>query len=308
MMARQTTRQVKFGAQLSRGDELRRAALTTGPGMAWVSVFLLLPLIAIGVISFLSRGTYGEIELPFTGENYQRFMGFGLLGFDPLGYPLIILRSVLLGAGTTVLCVALGMPMAFFLAGLPGRYKTLALTLVIIPFWTNLLIRTYAWQLLLAPHSWITQAVAALGLATPGTALYPGTLAVYTGMVCDYLPFLVLPLYASVEKLDWRLAEAAADLGANGPRVLRHALLPQLVPGLVAGIILVFIPATGQFVIPDLLGGGKTVMLGNIIDQQFRQSRDWPFGAAIAMLSMAMVLVGLWLYARLAGNRAGEIL
>ena len=124
-------------------------------------------------------------------------------------------------------------------------------------------------------------------------ALYPGTLAVYIGMVCDYLPFLVLPLYASVEKLDWRLAEAAADLGANGPRVLRHALLPQLVPGLVAGIILVFIPATGQFVIPDLLGGGKTVMLGNVIDQQFRQSRDWPFGAAVAMLSMAMVLVGI---------------
>jgi spermidine/putrescine transport system permease protein len=308
MMVGQTTGQVQLRAQRTRRDDIRHAALTTGPGIAWVSVFVMLPLMAIGVISFLSRGTYGEIELPFTGENYQRFMGFGLLGFDPLGYPLIILRSVLLGAGTTVLCVALGVPMAFFLASLPGRYKTLALTLVVIPFWTNLLIRTYAWQLLLAPHSWLTQAVVALGLATPGVALYPGTLAVYIGMVCDYLPFLVLPLYASVEKLDWRLAEAAADLGANGPRVLRHALLPQLVPGLVAGIILVFIPATGQFVIPDLLGGGKTVMLGNVIDQQFRQSRDWPFGAAVAMLSMAMVLVGLWVYARLAGDRGRELL
>ena len=123
MMARQTTRQVTCGAQLTRRDEIRRAALTTGPGMAWVSVFLLLPLVAIGVISLLSRGTYGEIELPFTGENYQRFMGFGLLGFDPLGYPLIILRSVLLGAGTTVLCVALGVPWRFSLPGYRGATK-----------------------------------------------------------------------------------------------------------------------------------------------------------------------------------------
>jgi spermidine/putrescine transport system permease protein len=307
-MVRQGIRQVKYGAQLTRRSEIRRALLTVGPGIAWTTVFLLVPLVAIVVISLLSRGTYGEIELPFTVENYLRFMGFGLLGFDPLGYPLIILRSVMLGAGTTVLCVVLGVPMAFFIAGLPARYKTLALTLVVIPLWTNLLIRTYAWQLLLAPHSWLTQAAVALGLATPGTALYPGVLAVYIGMVCDYLPFLVLPLYASVEKLDWRLAEAAADLGANGVRVFRHALLPQLMPGLVAGIILVFIPAAGQFVIPDLLGGGKTVMLGNVIDQQFRQSRDWPFGAAIAVLSMAMVLAGLWLYARLASDKAREML
>ena len=306
-MVRGMTPQVKFGESLSRRGEILRSLLTSGPGLAWVTIFLLLPLGAIGVISLLTRGTYGEIELPFSVENYQRFLGFGLLGFDPLGYPLIMLHSVLLGAGTTALCMVLGLPLAFFIAALPARYKTPALTLVVIPFWTNLLIRTYAWQLLLAPHGWLTQAAVALGLATPGTALYPSAGAVYVGMVCDYLPFLVLPLYASVEKLDWRLAEAAADLGANGPRVFRHAIVPQVLPGLVAGIVLVFIPATGQFVIPDLLGGGKTVLLGNVIAQQFRQSRDWPFGSALAVVSMAMVLVGLWVYARLAGAKGGEL-
>ena len=127
-------------------------------------------------------------------------------------------------------------------------------------------------------------------------------------MLCDYLPFLVLPLYASVEKIDWTLAEAAADLHADGLRAFRHAILPQILPGLVAGVILVFVPATGQFVIPDLLGGAKTVMLGNAIAQQFGPSRDWPFGSAIACLGMALVMLGLWAYARAAGRRGQEVL
>jgi spermidine/putrescine transport system permease protein len=127
-------------------------------------------------------------------------------------------------------------------------------------------------------------------------------------MVCDYLPFLVLPLYASVEKIDWSIAEAAMDLGADSRRVFWHAVLPQIVPGLIAGIIFVFIPATGQFVIPDLLGGAKTVMLGNAIQQQFGPSRDWPFGSAITVFGMGAVMLGLWTYARFAGEKGGEIL
>jgi len=127
-------------------------------------------------------------------------------------------------------------------------------------------------------------------------------------MVCDYLPFLVLPLYSSVEKIDWSIAEAASDLGADGPRVFWHAVLPQVTPGLVAGIILVFIPATGQFVIPDLLGGAKVQMLGNVIQQQFGPSRDWPFGSAISFIGMGVVLLGLWGYARAAGEKGGDIL
>lgn len=284
------TRQVKFGEHLTRRQELLRSVLLSGPGIAWVTLFLLLPLIAVVVISFWSRGTYGGVERVWTLENYRRFLGFGQLGFDPV-YPVIIIRSLVLGAATAAVCVAAGLPLAFFLAGLPARRRNIALTLVIIPFWTNLLIRTYAWQLLLG--------------AMP---LFPGPWAVLIGMTCDYLPFLVLPLYASVEKVDWSIAEAAQDLHAPPVRVFWHAILPQIAPGLVAGVILVFIPATGQFVIPDLLGGAKSAMLGNVIAQQFGVSQNWPFGSAIAFLAMALVMAGLWLYARVAGERAQETL
>ena len=269
-----------------------RTVLTVGPGAAWLVVFLLLPLGAVAVTSFLSRGDYGEIGRPGTLENYRRLAGFGALGFDSL-YPAILGRSLLLGAATAAACLAGGLPLAFFIAGLPARWKTPALTLVVIPFWTNLLIRTYAWQLLLGPGGWITRLVHAAGIGAPGEPLYPGVFAVGLGMVCDYLPFLVLPLYASVEKLDWSLADAARDLGASGSRVFRHALWPQILPGVRAGWVLVFLPATGQFVIPDLLGGAKTVLLGGAIDQQFRQSRDWPFGAAIALAALVLVLFGM---------------
>jgi spermidine/putrescine transport system permease protein len=286
-----------FGEHLSTTGHLVRAAYTAGPAALWLGLLLLIPLIAIGVISFLTRGDYGEIGQPFTIENYRRLVGFGILGFDSL-YPAILLRSLLLGAGTAIACVLAGLPLAFFIARLPARFKTPALTLVVIPFWTNLLIRTYAWQILLAPESWVTRLVHAIGIGVAGEPLYPGTFAVGIGMMCDYLPFLVLPLYASVEKLDWSLAEAAMDLGADRFRVFRHALLPQIRPGLFAGMILVFLPATGQFVIPDLLGGAKTVMLGNAIQQQFGPSRDWPFGSAIAFVALGFVMLGLWLYAR----------
>ena len=276
---------VRFGEYLTRRQELKRSLFVSGPGIAWVMMFLILPLSAIVVISFWSRGTYGQLLPVWTLENYRRFIGFGVFGFDPV-YPLIILRSLALGAATAILCVAAGLPLAFFIAGLPERHRNMALTLVIIPFWTNLLIRTYAWQLLLPL----------------------GTTAVLVGMTCDYLPFLVLPLYASVEKMDWSIAEAAQDLHAPPVRVFWHAILPQIAPGMVAGVILVFIPATGQFVIPDLLGGAKTVMLGNAIAQQFGASRDWPFGSAIAFLGMALVMMGLWVYARAEGERAQETL
>lgn len=282
---------------MSGAGHLKRAAFTVGPAALWLFALLLVPLLGIGVISFLTRGDYGEVSLPFTLENYKRLLGYGILGFDSL-YPLILLRSLLLGAGTALACMLAGLPLAFFIARLPARFKTAALTLVIIPFWTNLLIRTYAWQILLAPESWLTRLVHFIGIGTPGDALYPSTFAVSIGMICDYLPFLVLPLYASVEKLDWSLAEAAMDLGANRFQVFRHALLPQITPGLFAGMILVFLPATGQFVIPDLLGGAKTVMLGNAIQQQFGQSRDWPFGSAIAFVALGLVMLGLWFYAR----------
>jgi spermidine/putrescine transport system permease protein len=297
--------EIRFGERLTRAGEIARSAFTSGPGILWVVVFLLAPLAAVGVISFYSRTPLGQVSLPLTLENYKRLLGFGLLGFDPL-YPLIILRSLVLAAATTAVCVAAAFPIAFFIAALPAKYKNLALTLVIVPFWTNLLIRTYAWQILLSAESPLARGAAALHFVPQGSALYPGTFAVYVGMLCAFLPFLVLPLYTAVEKLDWSIAEAAADLGADGPRVFRHAILPQVGPGLVAGIILVFIPATGTFVISDLLGGAKTVLLGNAIQQQFGASRDWPFGSAAAFVGMAVVMIGLWIYARTAGERGAQ--
>jgi spermidine/putrescine transport system permease protein len=293
--------EIRFGERLTRAGDLARSAITSGPGIAWVAIFLLLPLLGIAAISFLSRGTYGEVQLPATFDNYRRLAGFGLLGFDPQ-YPRIVLRSLVLAGGTTVVCLIAALPLAFFVAGLTGRSKQLALTLLIIPFWTNLLIRTYAWQILLGQDGFLARGAAAIGLIDAGRPLYPSLIAVYIGMLCAYLPFLALPLYSSVEKIDWSIAEAAADLGADGARVFRHALLPQILPGMVAGVILVFIPAVGQFVVPDLLGGAKIDLLGNAIQRQFGASRDWPFGSAIACSAMAVVLLGLWFNARYAAK------
>lgn len=265
---------------------LVQSLLLCAPGALWIAMFLLLPLLFVIAVSFFSTGTYGEVERPLTGEHYARFSGFGTFGWEPL-YPLIIARSVMLAASSTAMCLVLALPMAFFIAALPTKWKSAALTLVTIPLWTNLLIRTYAWQIVLG-----------------GTGLYPGATAVFIGLVCDYLPFLVLPLYASVEKIDWALAEAAQDLGAARWNTFRHAIWPQIKSGAIAGVVLVFVPATGQFVIPDLLGGAKTALLGNVIQQQFGPSQNWPFGSALATVAMVMVLGGLWLYARNA--RRGE--
>ena len=290
-----------FGERLTRRQELTRSALTSGPGIAWVTVFLLLPLLSIVAISFASRGAYGDVQWRLTLENFKRFVGFGAFGFDPL-YPKIIARSLAMAAATTLLCILAALPLTFFIAGLPKRLKQLGLMLVVIPFWTNMLIRTYAWQIIFSSTGWLARGAASLGLIHAGDALYPSTAAVFIVLTCDFLPLLALPLYASVEKIDWTIAEAASDLGANRWRVFWHALLPQIKPGLTAGAILVFIAATGQFVIPDLMGGAKTVLLGNAIQQQFGFSRDWPFGSAIACLAMGIVMVGLWLFARSAGE------
>lgn len=292
--------EVRFGEPLTPAREWMRAAITSGPGIAWVSLFLLVPLLAIVAIAFVSRGDYGQIEWRFTLDNFKRFLGFGPFGFEPL-YPVIVLRSLGVAAATTALCLLASLPLTFFIARLPRRARELALMGVVIPFWTNLLIRTYAWQIVLSATGWPSRVAVALGMIPAGEALYPGTFAVFVGLVCDYLPFLALPLYASVEKIDWSLAEAASDLGADGWRVFRHALLPQIAPGMFAGSVLVFIAATGQFVIPDLLGGAKTVLLGNAIQQQFGFSRDWPFGSAIACLAMALVMAGLWVLSRVGG-------
>ncbi len=292
---RRLRRTVHFGEPMPPGAQTFRALWLCGPALAWVTVFLLIPLGFVIALSFAQRGDAGEIVWNFTWENYSRLAGNGALGFDPV-QPLILARSIGVGLVTASLCLLVGLPVAFFIAGLPRRWKTVALTLVVIPFWTNLLIRTYAWQLILAPEGWLAETLITAGFLPPGTELYPGWTAVMVAMVCDYLPFMVLPLYASVEKLDWTLTEAAADLGASPVRVFWHAMLPQIRPGMIAGCVLVALPATGQFVIPDLLGGAKVALLGNAVQQQFGVSRDWPFGSAIAVVALLVMCFGLGLH------------
>lgn len=299
---RRLRRTVHFGEPMPPGAQTFRALWLCGPALAWVTVFLLIPLSFVIALSFAQRGDAGEIVWRFTGENYSRLAGHGALGFDAV-QPLILARSIGVGLTTAALCLLAGLPVAFFIAGLPRRWKSVALTLVVIPFWTNLLIRTYAWQLLLAPEGWLVETLTTAGLLTRGEALYPGWPAVMLAMVCDYLPFMALPLYASVEKLDWSLMEAAADLGASPVRVFWHAVLPQIRPGMIAGGVLVALPATGQFVIPDLLGGAKVALLGNAVQQQFGVSRDWPFGSAIAVVALLVMFFGLWVHTRVTKGR-----
>jgi spermidine/putrescine transport system permease protein len=264
------------------------------PGTIWIGFFLAVPLIGLAVLSILSRDGYGEIGLPITFDNFKRFFGFGFFGYDPV-YPIIFARTFLLALFTTLITSILALPLAFFIASLKDVWRAVALTLVIIPFWTNLLIRTYSWQILLANEGFIAKVLTACGLLSAGESLVPSLGAIYIGMICDFLPYMVLPVYASVEKIDWRLAEAARDLGARGGSVFRHAIWPQIAPGVGAGFFLTFVPALGQYVVPDLLGGAKTAMLGNTIAQQFGASRDWPFGAAISLVAMSLILLGLWL-------------
>ncbi len=260
-------------------------------------MLLTIPALALIAVSFATRGSYGEIQWIFTWENYERLMGYGLFGWSP-DYLWILLRSLVVAAVTTTACIALAFPLAFFIARQPKKKRYLWLILVIIPFWTNLVIRTYAWQLVLSPDLPIAQFAARLNIIPQGSPLYPSSFAVYMGMISAFLPFVVLPLYSSVEKLDWTLVEAAYDLYSSKKRIFLQAILPQTLPGLSVGAILTFVPAMGMFLVPDLLGGAKYMLVGNLIQQQFGKSRDWPFGAAVSLALMALTLIGLFVFRR----------
>jgi spermidine/putrescine transport system permease protein len=286
-----------YGELTTRRGLLKRGALFLMPGMIWLLLFLVLPGIALVIVSFATRGNYGQLEWTLTLENYQRLAGFSLFGWT-YDYLAILWRSVSVAFITTVVCVLLSYPLCFFIAARPKRSRYMWLTLVVIPFWTNMVIRAYAWLLILSAEMPFARMAAWLGVIPQGSPLYPNALAVYLGMISMYLPFVTLPLFASVERLDWSLAEAAQDLYASPLRVFRRAILPQTMPGLSVGIILTFVPAMGMFVVPDLLGGAKYMLMGNLIQQQFGASRDWPFGAAISMGLMALTMIGLHIYRR----------
>ena len=282
------------GELISRRRLTLRGLLLAGPGLIWITAFLAIPCLALFAISFAQRGTYGEIEWVFTFDNMKRLAGYGFFGWSADNL-LILWRSVVVAVVTTVFCILVSYPLAFFLAARPKKTRVMWLTFLLVPFWTNLVIRTYAWLLVLGPGSMLSQFCARMGIIPAGSALYPSAFAVYLGMVSTFLPFVTLPLYAAVEKIEWSRVEACRDLYGGAWRVFRHGLLPQTLPGLSVGITLTLIPAMGMFVVPDMLSGARNMLVGNLIQQQFGTSRDWPFGAAVSLAMMLMTLIVLFL-------------
>jgi spermidine/putrescine transport system permease protein len=270
----------------------RIRALFLTPAALLLLATLVAPSAIILIYSLLTRGAYGGVERPFTFENYTRL-------FDPL-YGVIFLRSLLIAAVATALCLVLGFPLAWFIAR-SGRRKNLWLLLVILPFWTSFLIRTYAWMFLLRDTGLINTAlIAAHVIHDPLPMLYNSG-AVILGLVYGFLPFAVLPLYATVERLDPSLLEAAADLGSQPWSTLWRVAIPLCAPGIRAAAILVFVPSLGTYLTSDLLGGSKTILIGNLVQNQFTASRDWPFGAAASVVLM-IVAIALLLGARRRGE------
>jgi spermidine/putrescine transport system permease protein len=269
----------------------RGLALMAVP-LAWILVLLVAPLAAMIAWSLATRGAAGDIEWTLTSANFARLAGFDAFGWTR-AYLSILGSTLVVSAVTTIVTIALAYPLAFYIARRSPVRRYLWLALIIIPFCTNLVIRTYAWMLILGNQMPPARLAQWLRFIEPSAALYPSTLALYIGMVSNSLPFAVLPLYTNVEKLDWAIVEASRDLYGGSARVFLHGILPQTLPGLVTAVILTFIPAMGSFVIPDLLGGGKTWLLGNLIQHQFGISRDFPFGAAVSLVLTLITMAGL---------------
>jgi spermidine/putrescine transport system permease protein len=268
----------------------RQLTFLMTPALTWLLVFFMLPLVIILVISFLTRDTYGGIRLVFNPLNYVK-----LFDLDTL---IIFSRSVWLAFLTTVACLIVGYPMAYFIARQPRRWRHVYVLLVIIPFWTNFLVRTYAIMLLLRDQGIINTVLLNLKIIdTPITMLYT-PFSVFMGEFYGFLPFMVLPLYATLEKFDFSLMEAAHDAGANDFWAFWRVMVPLTMPGIVAGSILVFIPAIGAFVTPIVLGGAKVLLIGNLIDLQYHSARNWPLASAMSISLMLLVSIATAIYFR----------
>ncbi len=257
--------------------------------MAWVWAIslVLAPLTYVLVISFMSRGTYGGVVMTPHLDNYRKI-------FEPGLRPLIFwafMRSVGMATITTILCLLFGFPLAMFLVFRAGRMRQILFFLLVIPFWTQFLIRVYAWMSLLSENGLISKVFGVHWLFT-----YK---AIFIGMLYNYLPYMTMSLYVNLEKLDWLLIEAAADLGASNWTRFRKIIWPLTMPGIVAGSIMVFIPSLGEFVIPDVLGGAKKFFVGNLLAQQFLSARNWPFGSALSVALILLVALSFWVLSRI---------
>jgi spermidine/putrescine transport system permease protein len=255
----------------------------------------LAPLAIIAIYSLMTRGTYGGQAAPYTLGNYFRLA-------DSL-YLTILGRSFWLAGLATLACLLMGFPLALFIARQPAARRSLYINLVMLPFWTSFLVRTYAWMFLLRDTGLINTGLQAMGLIRDPLPLLYNDGAVVLGLVYGYLPFMVLPIYATIERLDGSLLEAASDLGARPFAALTRITIPLSLPGIAAGAVLVFIPCLGAYLTPDLMGGGKSIMIGNLVQQQFTSARDWPFGSALSLSITALVMAMLWLFLKRGGDK-----
>jgi spermidine/putrescine transport system permease protein len=283
----------RFSAAVTERQRLpgRAGWLLLSPLIAWAVAFVIAPAVIMLVYSFARRGTLGGVILGFTLENYASVL-------DPV-YLQIVIRSILYAAITTLLCLAAGYPVGYLIGRADPRWRNLLLMAVMVPFWTSFLIRTYAWVTILKSEGLLNSLLLQLQLISqPLELLYtPG--AVVLGLVYTFLPFMILPIYSSVEKLDGALIEAALDLGAGPLRAFSRVIVPLTTPGIAAGVLLVFIPSLGIYAVNDILGGGRVDMIGNIIENQFKgNARNWPFGAALGIALMAAFAVSFWFTSR----------
>jgi spermidine/putrescine transport system permease protein len=260
-----------------------------GPAAFWLFWFFLVPLVVILIYSFLTRSATGGVDWIFTFDNYARLLS------DPI-YVTILGRSVWIGGVATLICLLIAYPLALFIILQPAQWRSFYIFLVLIPFWTNMLVRTYAWMTILNNNGLINSFVT--GLGGPRLTLINTEGAVLLGLVYGQLPFMVLPLYAAMDRFDFRMMEAASDLGANKWRSFLRVMLPMTAPGIAAGSVLVFILSAGNYIIPALLGGNKVTMIGNQLELWFRTAQNQPLGSAAAVLLMIMMVGGVIIYFR----------
>ncbi|WP_176429041.1 MULTISPECIES: spermidine/putrescine ABC transporter permease PotB [unclassified Vibrio] len=278
---------------MSKKLNLQNAIITLIVG--WLVLFVLIPNVMIIGTSFLTRDEANLIEMTFTFDNYTRLL-------DPL-YAKVLMHSFYMAIVATLLCLVIGYPFAYIVAKMPQKWRPIMLFLVIVPFWTNSLIRTYGLKIVLGTQGILNQALMALDIIDkPLRIMYTET-AVMIGLVYILLPFMILPLYSAIEKLDDTYIEAARDLGANKLQTLLKVVLPLTMPGIIGGCLLVLLPALGMFYIADLLGGAKNLLIGNVIKSQVLNARDWPFGAATSIALTLAMAVMLYAY-----YRAGKLL
>ena len=276
-----------------------------GPVTLFLLVFFAIPLGIMVVTSFLAPGLNGGVEWTYYPHNFGRILGFADPAFeeyDPV-YIAIFFRSLKIAAVTVVATLLVCYPAAFHISRLPDKWKNFCLFLITLPFFSSLIVRLFVWVMILRPTGLINETLMGTGIiARPLEMIYTDG-AIVLGMVYVFIPFMFMPVYASIEKLDWRLVQASLDLGAGPVRTFFRIILPLTAPGILGGSIIVFIPALGNFVVPAVLGGAKVMMLGNLIEGQFLAARNWPFGSALAMMVMAVMLVLLTGYVILSGRR-----